>query len=52
MGSGAPNGLVDQFEAWSLPTAGQSYGTGYPLKLLNKWLDSIVLRQIGGKNES
>jgi integrase len=37
----APNDLVDQLGGWSLRSVGQSYGNGYSLEVLGKWIRQI-----------
>jgi hypothetical protein len=34
----APTELIDQIGGWSLQTIGQTYGSGYELSSVNKWL--------------
>jgi integrase len=37
----APNDLIDQLGGWSLQTVGQSYGNGYSLEVLSKWMKGV-----------
>ena len=37
----APNDLIDQLGGWSLQTVGQSYGNGYSLDVLSKWMKGV-----------
>lgn len=37
-----PSDIVDQIGGWSRSSVGQSYGEGYPLKVLHKWLQRIT----------
>ena len=39
----APMDMIDQLGGWSLRTVGQGYGDGYPLDLLHRWMEKIVL---------
>ena len=39
----APSDLIDQLGGWSLQTVGQSYGNGYDLQTLNKWMVRLEL---------
>jgi hypothetical protein len=36
-----PSDIVDQTGGWSRSSAGESYGSGYPLPILHKWLQMI-----------
>ena len=36
-----PSDIVDQTGGWSRSSAGESYGSGYPLPVLHKWLQMI-----------
>ena len=38
----APTELIDQLGGWSLKSVGQSYGNGYALEILNKWMSTMV----------
>ena len=38
----APSDMIDQLGGWSLKTVGQSYGDGYDLKTLSKYLDLMA----------
>ena len=33
-----PPEIIDQLGGWALPSVGQSYGQGYPLETLNRWM--------------
>jgi integrase len=39
----APSELIDQLGGWSLQIVGQSYGNGYAIENMSKWLEKIVL---------
>ena len=39
-----PVELIDQLGGWSIKTIGQGYGEGYNLKVLNKWMEKIVIK--------
>jgi integrase len=39
----APVDLIDQLGGWSLQSAGQGYGDGYPLELQLIWLGRVVV---------
>jgi len=41
----APVDMIDQLEGWSLRSVGQGYGDGYPLDLLHRWMDKIVIKE-------
>ena len=41
----APIDMIDQLGGWSLRSVGQGYGDGYPLDLLSRWMEKIVLQQ-------
>ena len=41
----APVDMIDQLGGWSLRSVGQGYGDGYPLELLYRWMERIVLQQ-------
>jgi len=41
----APVDMIDQLGGWSLRSVGQGYGDGYPLELLSRWMERIVLQQ-------
>jgi integrase len=36
-----PSDIVDQIGGWSRSSVGENYGSGYPLKVLHKWLKLI-----------
>ena len=36
-----PKDIVDQIGGWTLGSVGESYGNGYPLEVLNRWLSKI-----------
>ena len=36
-----PSDIIDQLGGWSLRNVGQSYGKGYSIKILFKWLGLI-----------
>ena len=36
-----PSDIVDQIGGWSRSSVGESYGSGYPLDVLHKWLQMI-----------
>ena len=38
----APSDMIDQLGGWSLKTVGQSYGDGYDLKTLSKYLELMA----------
>ena len=40
----APVDMIDQLGGWSLRSVGQGYGDGYPLDLLYRWMQKIVLK--------
>lgn len=40
----APTEIIDQLGGWSLKTIGQSYGDGYQLEQLSKWMKMIELK--------
>ncbi|MDA8866559.1 hypothetical protein N9H77_03535 [Porticoccaceae bacterium] len=40
----APTEIIDQLGGWSLKTIGQSYGDGYQLEQLSKWIKMIELK--------
>jgi len=40
----APTEIIDQLGGWSLKTVGQSYGDGYQLEQLSKWMKKIDLK--------
>jgi integrase len=37
-----PSDVVDQIGGWTTAGVGQGYGSGYPLAVLRKWMESIV----------
>jgi integrase len=37
-----PTEIIDQLGGWALPTVGQSYGNGYPLDTLHKWMGKMA----------
>ena len=39
----APSELIDQLGGWSLQSVGQSYGNGYAIENMNKWMEKIVI---------
>ncbi|MCH1556210.1 MAG: tyrosine-type recombinase/integrase [Pseudomonadales bacterium] len=39
----APVDMIDQLGGWSLRSVGQSYGDGYPLDLLHRWMERIAI---------
>ena len=39
----APNDMIDQIGGWAVQTVGQSYGNGYDIKQLHKWMNKITL---------
>ena len=39
---GCPSEITDQIGGWSKKTVGQSYGNGYRLSDLNKWMQKLV----------
>ena len=39
----APIDMIDQLGGWSLRSVGQGYGDGYPLNLLHRWMERIVI---------
>ena len=39
----APVDMIDQLGGWSLRSVGQGYGDGYPLDLLHRWMDKMVV---------
>ena len=41
----APVDMIDQLGGWSLRSVGQGYGDGYPLDLLHRWMDKIVIKE-------
>jgi len=38
-----PTEIIDQLGGWSLKTVGQSYGDGYQLEQLSKWMEMIEI---------
>jgi hypothetical protein len=40
-----PVEITDQLGGWSSQTVGQSYGKGYGLDVLSKWLSEIMWRK-------
>ena len=36
-----PSEIIDQLGGWSLKSLGQSYGKGYELSVLGKWLSKL-----------
>ena len=38
-----PTDIADQIGGWSVQSIGQGYGSGYSLKVIIKWMQSIVL---------
>lgn len=42
-----PADIVDQIGGWSTAGIGQSYGTGYPVAVLEKWMRKIALSANG-----
>ena len=41
----APVDMIDQLGGWSLRSVGQAYGDGYPLDLLDRWMEKIVITE-------
>tara|TARA_B110000503_G_scaffold133877_1_gene212030 strand:+ start:122 stop:1279 length:1158 start_codon:yes stop_codon:yes gene_type:complete len=39
-----PTEIIDQLGGWSLKTVGQSYGAGYQLEQLSKWMGMIEIK--------
>ena len=39
----APTELIDQLGGWSLQSVGQSYGNGYAIENISKWMEKIVI---------
>ena len=39
-----PPDIADQIGGWSVQTIGQGYGSGYSLKVIEKWIQSIVFK--------
>ena len=37
-----PTDIADQIGGWSVQSIGQGYGSGYSLKVIEKWIESIV----------
>ena len=37
-----PTDIADQIGGWSVQSIGQVYGSGYSLKVIEKWMESIV----------
>jgi hypothetical protein len=37
--------MIDQLGGWSLRSVGQAYGDGYPLDLLDRWMEKIVITE-------
>ncbi|MDP6968862.1 MAG: hypothetical protein QGG88_07105 [Gammaproteobacteria bacterium] len=37
-----PKDVVDQIGGWSVGSIGESYGSGYPLDVLLKWMNKIT----------
>ena len=37
-----PTDIADQIGGWSVKSIGQGYGSGYSLKVIEKWMESIV----------
>jgi len=40
--SECPKEIIDQISGWSSSDVGESYGEGFPLDVLNKWLIEIA----------
>lgn len=40
----APTEIIDQLGGWSIKTIGQSYGDGYSVEVMHKWLLKIALK--------
>jgi hypothetical protein len=38
-----PKEVIDQIGGWSSGDVGESYGDGFPLDNLNKWLSNITI---------
>ena len=38
-----PKDIVDQIGGWSSGSVGESYGQGYPVGILAKWMRAIAL---------
>ena len=38
-----PLEIIDQLGGWSLKSVGQGYGKGFPLVILNKWINRIKI---------
>ena len=36
-----PSDIIDRIGGWKTAGVGQSYGTGYPLEVINKWMNKI-----------
>ena len=36
-----PSEIIDQLGGWSLKSVGQSYGSGFELEVLIKWISKI-----------
>jgi len=36
-----PSDIIDQLGGWKTPGVGQGYGEGYPLEVLDSWMQKI-----------
>ncbi|NBT41762.1 MAG: hypothetical protein EBT20_15070 [Alphaproteobacteria bacterium] len=39
-----PSDIIDQLGGWKTAGVGQGYGEGYPLEVLNGWLEKIIIQ--------
>ena len=39
----APTDMIDQLGGWSIRSIGQSYGEGYPLEVMQRWMEKITI---------
>ena len=41
----APVELIDQLGGWSLRSVGEGYGDGYPMEVLDRWMQRMVMEE-------
>jgi len=39
----APTDMIDQLGGWSIRSIGQGYGEGYPLEIMQRWMEKITI---------
>lgn len=39
----APTDMIDQLGGWSVRSIGQGYGEGYPLEIMQRWMEKITI---------